>query len=72
MEGLISHHYVPPSFQSAPRESLELVAEKDAIVVKNLLSMTTRNLQHAEDHMLLLARDGQAANCRRDHRACPV
>ena len=38
------------------RQSLELVAESDAIVARNLLSMTTSNLQHAEDHMLLLGR----------------
>ncbi|MBR0816697.1 helix-turn-helix domain-containing protein [Bradyrhizobium liaoningense] len=36
--------------------SLELVAESDAMVARNLLSMTTTNLQHAEDHMLLLGR----------------
>jgi len=36
------------------RRSLELVAESDAMVARNLLSMTTNNLQHAEDHMLLL------------------
>jgi CRP/FNR family nitrogen fixation transcriptional regulator len=38
------------------RLSLEMVAESDAIVARNLLSMTTTNLQHAEDHMLLLGR----------------
>jgi CRP/FNR family nitrogen fixation transcriptional regulator len=38
------------------RHSLELVAESDALVSRNLLSMTTTNLQHAEDHMLLLGR----------------
>jgi CRP/FNR family transcriptional regulator, nitrogen fixation regulation protein len=38
------------------RESLESVAESDAMVARNLLSMTTSNLQHAEDHMLLLGR----------------
>ena len=38
------------------RQSLELVAESDALVARNLLSMTTTNLQHAEDHMLLLGR----------------
>ncbi|MDA9492999.1 helix-turn-helix domain-containing protein [Bradyrhizobium sp. CCBAU 11361] len=37
-------------------QSLELVAESDAMVARNLLSMTTTNLQHAEDHMLLLGR----------------
>jgi CRP/FNR family transcriptional regulator, nitrogen fixation regulation protein len=38
------------------RSSLEMVAESDAMVARNLLSMTTSNLQHAEDHMLLLGR----------------
>jgi CRP/FNR family nitrogen fixation transcriptional regulator len=38
------------------RQSLEMVAENDAMVARNLLSMTTNNLQHAEDHMLLLGR----------------
>ena len=38
------------------RQSLEVVAESDAKVASNLLSMTTSNLQHAEDHMLLLGR----------------
>src|SRR3954464_4521389 len=38
------------------RQSLEMVAESDAIVARNLLTMTTSNLQHAEDHMLLLGR----------------
>ncbi|MBR0690034.1 helix-turn-helix domain-containing protein [Bradyrhizobium manausense] len=38
------------------RQSLETVAQSDAMVAQNLLSMTTNNLQHAEDHMLLLGR----------------
>ncbi len=38
------------------RCSLEHVAESDALVVTELLNMTTSNLQHAEDHMLLLGR----------------
>jgi CRP/FNR family nitrogen fixation transcriptional regulator len=38
------------------RRSLELVAESDAKVARNLLSMITSNLRHAEDHMLLLGR----------------
>lgn len=38
------------------RRSLELVAESDVMVARNLLSMTTKNLRHAEDHMLLLGR----------------
>ena len=38
------------------RQSLEMVAESDAIVARNLLTMTTSNLRHAEDHLLLLGR----------------
>src|SRR5947199_832564 len=38
------------------RRSLELVAKSDVMVAHNLLSMTTNNLRHAEDHMLLLGR----------------
>ncbi|HMM87944.1 helix-turn-helix domain-containing protein [Bradyrhizobium sp.] len=38
------------------RRSLELVADHDVAVARNLLSMTTTNLRHAEDHMLLLGR----------------
>mgnify|MGYP002387357068 FL=1 len=33
-----------------------MTAEIDAVVSRNLLGMTTRNLQHAENHMLLLGR----------------
>jgi CRP/FNR family nitrogen fixation transcriptional regulator len=38
------------------RRSLEHVAETDVLVALDLLNMTTNNLQHAEDHMLLLGR----------------
>src|SRR5580700_4397454 len=38
------------------RRSLEHVAETDVVVALDLLNMTTSNLQHAEDHMLLLGR----------------
>jgi CRP/FNR family nitrogen fixation transcriptional regulator len=38
------------------RISLEHIAETDALLARDLLSMTTSNLQHAEDHMLLLGR----------------
>jgi len=38
------------------RESLELIAQKNAVVIRDLLTMTRSNLQHAEDHMLLLGR----------------
>jgi CRP/FNR family nitrogen fixation transcriptional regulator len=38
------------------RDSLETVADSDATVTRNLLGMTSRNLEHAENHMLLLGR----------------
>jgi CRP/FNR family transcriptional regulator, nitrogen fixation regulation protein len=38
------------------RRSLESAAESDLGVARNLLNLTTNNLQHAEDHMLLLGR----------------
>lgn len=38
------------------RCSLEHAAESDAMVALDLLNMTTSNLQHAEEHMLLLGR----------------
>src|SRR6201994_2589184 len=38
------------------RRCLEHVAESDVLVALDLLNMTTSNLQHAEDHMLLLGR----------------
>jgi CRP/FNR family nitrogen fixation transcriptional regulator len=38
------------------RVSLAHVAEQDATVARDLLNMTASNLQHAEDHMLLLGR----------------
>jgi CRP/FNR family nitrogen fixation transcriptional regulator len=38
------------------RRSLEHVAESDVMVARDLLNMTTSNLQHAENHMLLLGR----------------
>lgn len=38
------------------REALDRVAETDPVVTRTLLGMTTLNLKHAEDHMLLLGR----------------
>ena len=38
------------------RGSLERVAKTDPAIVRNMLSMTTDNLQHAENHLLLLGR----------------
>ena len=47
---------VDTSLRLVRRRSLELVAERDVLVANNLLSLTTSNLRHAEDHMLLLGR----------------
>jgi len=38
------------------RDSLDTVADSDAAVTRHLLRMTSRNLEHAENHMLLLGR----------------
>src|SRR5260370_23644699 len=38
------------------RESLERVAKTDFAIVRSLLTMTTDNLQHVENHLLLLGR----------------
>ena len=38
------------------RQSLDAAASSDADVTRNLLIMTANNLQHAENHMLLLGR----------------
>ncbi len=38
------------------RGSLEHVAKTDPAIVRNMLNMTTENLQHAENHLLLLGR----------------
>ena len=38
------------------RRSLETEARADSILSRRLISITTRNLQHAEDHVLLLGR----------------
>ena len=38
------------------RHSLDSLAANDALVARNLLSMTMDNLRHAENHMLLLGR----------------
>ena len=38
------------------RESLERVAKTNSAIIRNMLRMTTDNLQHAENHMLLLGR----------------
>jgi CRP/FNR family nitrogen fixation transcriptional regulator len=38
------------------RESLESVAKTDSAIIRSILTMTTDNLQHAENHMLLLGR----------------
>ena len=60
------------------RRSLEVISQTDGVLARNLLSLTTRSLQHAENHLAssgtkgflgkgryVPARDGQAA-CRRN------
>jgi CRP/FNR family nitrogen fixation transcriptional regulator len=47
---------VDTTVRLARRASLEDVAKTDALVARDLLTMTTSNLQHAENHMLLLGR----------------
>jgi CRP/FNR family transcriptional regulator, nitrogen fixation regulation protein len=47
---------VDTTVRLAKRVTLELVATADALVARELLTMTTSNLQHAENHMLLLGR----------------
>jgi CRP/FNR family nitrogen fixation transcriptional regulator len=47
---------VDTTVRLAKRASLAHVAEQDASVARDLLNMTATNLQHAEDHMLLLGR----------------
>ena len=39
------------------RQTLEMVVDSDATIACSLLSMTTSNLQHAENHLLLLGRN---------------
>jgi len=47
---------VDTALRLVKRRSLESVAEYDVLVANNLLGLTTNNLRHAEDHMLLLGR----------------
>jgi CRP/FNR family transcriptional regulator, nitrogen fixation regulation protein len=39
------------------RQSLDQAADGDAVVARNLLSVASRDLEHAENHMLLLGRN---------------
>jgi len=61
LENGLAHRFtaeaiVDTTVRLAKRVSLEHVAEEDATVARDLLDMTTSNLQHAENHMLLLGR----------------
>jgi CRP/FNR family transcriptional regulator, nitrogen fixation regulation protein len=47
---------VDTTVRLAKRVSLEQAAETNALVARDLLNMTTTNLEHAENHMLLLGR----------------
>ena len=62
--GLTSHEthrftaeaVVDTSLWLIKRQSLEEMAKTDCVLTRNLLRMANRNLQHAENHMLLLGR----------------
>jgi len=61
LENGVTHRFtaeaiVDTTVRLMKRCSLEHVAETDAMVALDLLNMTTSNLRHAEDHMLLLGR----------------
>src|ERR1700758_5618258 len=61
LENGLAHRFtaeaiVDTTVRLAKRVSLEHVAEEDATVARDLLDMTTNNLRHAENHMLLLGR----------------
>ena len=61
LENGLAHRFtaeaiVDTTVRLAKRVSLEHVAEEDATVARDLLDMTTSNLRHAENHMLLLGR----------------
>jgi len=47
---------VDSTIRLVKRESLERVAKADPAMIRSLLRMTTENLQHVENHMLLLGR----------------
>ena len=47
---------IDTSVRLVKRVSLAQVAENDVTIARDLLKMTATNLQHAEDHMLLLGR----------------
>src|SRR3954464_11467843 len=47
---------VDTTLQLVRRRSLQSAAGRDVQVANNLLNLTASNLQHAEDHMLLLGR----------------
>src|SRR5258706_1356744 len=48
------------------RQSLERVAKTDPAMVRSLLTMTTDNLQHVENHLLLLGRQSATERVGRD------
>src|SRR4029079_5925540 len=61
LENGVAHRFtaeaiVDTTVRLVKRASLAHVAEQDATVARDLLNMSATNLQHAEDHMLLLGR----------------
>ena len=49
-----------PTVKLIKRQSLERVAKTDPAMVRSLLTMTANNLEHVENHMLLLGRQTAA------------
>lgn len=61
LENVAKHRFtadavVDTTVRLIKRESLRLMAKTDAVILDKLLSMTIRNLEHAENHMVLLGR----------------
>jgi CRP/FNR family transcriptional regulator, nitrogen fixation regulation protein len=52
----IAEAIVDTTVRLVKRQSLEREAKNDPAMVRNLLNLTTNNLQHVENHLLLLGR----------------
>ena len=61
LENAAVHHFtaeaiVRTKVRLVKRQSLDLIAKQDVLIVRDLLDTVSINLQHAQDHMLLLGR----------------
>ncbi len=61
LENASVHHFTAEAIDRTKvrlvkRQSLELIARQDVLVVRDLLDTISASLQHAQDHMLLLGR----------------